>query len=557
MTRASLTSILLCLLGFAFAMSLKAAGIVDAGIPGRETLASLYLLVAQDTYVALLTAGLIAIPVLARNVTWPGLERPTQAPLWAVVAAGFLLALVFRIFVHHSFDLSLDEFMPTFQAKIFQSGRLLAPLSPEALAANKSLQPFFTYVNADHGLWSSYYRPVHAGLIAVFSAVAHADLLNPVLVAISLWAMADIARRCFPDHPSAPYLAAVFLLVSPQFLAISGAGFAFTAHLAFNLVWLAFFLKGTFRWHCAAAAIGFFAVGLHQVHVHPLFVTPFLAAMLLGAFGPRFVNLIPYAISYGLALPIWMMWPEISVWLQTGDTSILPRSVMQIDYIKDYFQYTDRVAKAEENFGTLFLATNVLRFWLWVCPALLVLTIVALRHVRHIGLIPVLAGLGFVLMFLVTHVLMPNQMHSWGSRYYHPVLGNVVLFALGGFYYATRSGDPEKLGRMVGLTVVASAVVLMPIRALQIEAKVGPRADVQNAIANLDADVVFIAPRDQWFSADFLRNEPDLSNRPLLASSVNTNSVEALGTTHVTLGARDLAAMGLPRGSFYEPGGPN
>ena len=126
--------------------------------------------------------------------------------------------------------------------------------------------------------------------------------------------MADIARRVFPDAPGAPALAAILLVVSPQFLATAGSGFSFAAHLAFNLLWLALFLRGTLGGHIAAAAVGFFAVGLHQVHVHPLFVFPFLAAMLLGRFG-GFWKLVPYAVSYGLALPIWMMWPEISVWL--------------------------------------------------------------------------------------------------------------------------------------------------------------------------------------------------------------------------------------------------
>ncbi|MBV1868976.1 MAG: hypothetical protein KUG69_13895 [Marinosulfonomonas sp.] len=463
----------------------------------------------------------------------------------------FLLALFSRVIVHHSFDLSLDEFMPTFQAKIFQSGQLLAPIEENALAVNKNLQPFFTYVNSDHGLWSSYYRPVHAALIAVFSQLLHADLLNPLLTVLSLWAIADIARRIFPKHPEAPVLSALLLLVSPQFLATAGTGFSFTGHLAFNLIWLAAFLRGSFRGHVLAALVGFFAVGLHQVHVHPLFVTPFLAALLLGRFGSR-VALVPYAISYGLALPIWMVWPEISIWLQTGDTSVLPTAVMEIDYIKDYFRYSDKVQANEKDLGGYFLATNVFRFLFWVSPALLILMFITLGKIKDIGLVPVLSGIGFLLMLVATQVLMPNQMHSWGARYYHPVLGNFVLFGLGGYFVAVSQNTGLK--QVIATLVVVSAVVLLPVRAIQMEAKIAPRAAVQRTLSELDVDTVIIQLNQQWFAPDFIRNDPFLTNRPIIVADRPQINFDHFGPAYISIGKPELSEFGLPIGTLYEPG---
>ncbi len=548
-------SVFVCLLGFWFASVLQNAYMVEPSANDRETISSLYLFVAQDRFITLLTAGFlllayyIRLPIVSQLTNW---EKYNLS--WLLVAT-FLLAVVSRVVLHHSFDLSLDEFMPTFQAKIFQSGQLLAPISADAFVVNENLQPFFTYVNQEHGLWSSYYRPVHAALIAVFSTVLNANLLNPFLAVLSVWAIADVARRVFPEHPEAPLLAAVLLVVSPQFLAAAGTGFSFTAHLAFNLIWLAMFLRGSMGGHITAALVGFFAVGLHQVHVHPLFVAPFLAALLFGRFGPR-KALVPYFISYGLALPIWMAWPEISIWLQTGDASILPTSVMEIDYIKDYFQYTDNVAKFENNLDTFFLATNLFRFWFWISPALLILMFLALRNIKTIGLVPILAGLGFVLMVFVTQVLMPNQMHGWGARYYHPVLGNFVLFALGGYFAVIRAGGGEQIKQVVATLVVVSAVVLLPIRAFQIEAKMAPRAAVQQALTELDADVVFINPDQIWFAADFVRNDPDLTNRPIISINQNQDSYESFGTIQLTIGKPELSVLGLPFGTLYEPGQP-
>ncbi len=546
-------TIVICLLGFLFSIFLQNSNLVDAVANDRETISSLYLFVAQDRFVALLTAGILIFAFFAKSplalkiANWDSRYIP-----WLLVAT-FLLAAFSRVVLHYSFDLSLDEFMPTFQAKIFQSGQLLAPLNADALAVNENLQPFFTYVNSEHGLWSSYYRPVHAGLIAVFSTILHADLLNPTLAVLSVWAIADIAKRVFPEHSEAPLLAAILLVVSPQFLATAGTGFSFTSHLAFNLIWLAMFLRGSLWGHIAAALVGFFAVGLHQVHVHPIFVAPFLTALLLGRFGSRSA-LIPYFISYGLALPIWITWPEISIWLQTGDTSILPTSVMEIDYIKDYFQYADKVAVIESNFDTLFLATNLFRFWFWISPALLILMFLALRNIKSIGLVPVLAGIGFVVMVLATYVLMPNQMHGWGSRYYHPVLGNFVLFALGGYFAVLRAGGGERIKQVVAIVVVISAVILLPIRAFQIEAKMAPRAAVQQALSELDADVVFINPDELWFAADFVRNDPFITNRPVISIEKNQNLYTGFGSKTLSIGKPELSKMGLPVGTLYEPG---
>jgi len=405
-------------------------------------------------------------------------------------------------------------------------------------------------VNSEHGLWSSYYRPVHAALIAVFSQFFHADL-NPVLVVLSLWAIADIARRIFPEHPEAPVLSVLLLLVSPQFLATAGSGFSFTGHLAFNLIWLAMFLRGSFSGHILAGLIGFFAVGLHQVHVHPLFAAPFLAALLFGRFGSR-VALVPYAISYGLALPIWIVWPEISIWLQTGDTSILPTTIMDIDYIKDYFQYTDKVKTNEDNLGPYFLATNILRLVLWVSPALLIMMFIALGKIKDIGLVPILAAIGFAFMVLVTHVLMPNQMHGWGARYYHPVLGNFVLFGLAGYFAAVQANPAIK--QAVATLIVISAVILVPLRAIQIEAKMAPRASAQQALSTLDADSVFIRVDQVWFPADFIRNDPFLTNRPIILADRPQIPPETFGANYLFIGKQELADFGLPFGKLYEPG---
>src|SRR5258708_35118174 len=132
-----------------------------------------------------------------------------------------------------------------------------------------------------------------AAFRALFGMYNGDCFLTPAFAALSIWAIADSSKRIFPDLPEAPTLAALLLLLSPQFLLTAASGFAFSAHLALNLIWLSLFLRGSLRDHILASVVGFLAIGLHQVVFHPLFAAPFLGALLLGRVGPR-TALIPY-----------------------------------------------------------------------------------------------------------------------------------------------------------------------------------------------------------------------------------------------------------------------
>lgn len=546
-----------CLLGAYLAWQLVASDVVAAATIGHGTLWTSYLFVAQDGMVAAAFAVLLlACWPLARSRALDRLAALTTAryTLPAIILIGFVASFIARVVAHHSFNLSLDEFLPEFQAEIFRSGRLLMPLSADAFEAHRVFQPFFTYADSTHQLWMSHYRPVHAALIAAFDSIATADLLNPVMAVVALWAIADIARRVFPTLPEAPVLAAALLLATPQFVITNGSGFAFASHLAFNMLWLALFVRGGMRHHIGAAVIGFFAVGLHQVHVHPLFVAPFLAALLLGAYGPR-IAVLPYILSYGLALPTWMMWPEIAVFLQTGDVAALPGSIFEIEYVSNYLNYAKNAAQTETGRVPMMTLVNILRFSLWLCPAVLVLMGVALAFRRGMGRTPALCAVSFLLTVFACYILMPNQMHTWGARYYHPVLGAAIIFALAGYAAIKDSGSGPILLRYVTVLSAVSLLVFLPLRGMQVAEKVGPRAAVQARLAAIDADVVVIPTRGLYAGYDFVRNAPDLSNRPLLVFDFELDRRAILQGLDIKYLTRpELFGLGLPLGTFLEPG---
>jgi hypothetical protein len=448
--------------------------------------------------------------------------------------------------------LSLDEFLSSFQARIFLEGKLFAELPAAEFASSKYLQPFFAYRDQSHHLWASHYRPVFAAMRALFGYFGAGGLLTPTLAALSVWAIIDIAKRLFPDVSEAPLLAALLLLLSPQFLMTAASGFAFTAHLALNLAWLSLFLRGSLRAHWLAAAIGFFAIGLHQVHFHVLFAAPFLLALLAGKFGSRGA-IVPYVVSYSVALVLWIMWPEIAVWLQTGDSSVLPRSLAEVDYFRNYLNFRVQTAEDISTNGLTHTLTNVFRYFLWLSPVILPLSIVALIKHRSVGVVPLLCALSFLVSAAGTYLLMPNQMHAWGMRYYHPVLGCSILFAVAGYCALKRTIQDQSLYKGMWVLAIASAVVLLPWRAIQVEAKVGPRAAVQRAIEAIDADYVLIDPH-LWFASDYVRNDPFLRNRPRIVYSTELPAGLAPAEKIVVLGEGDLIKMGLPTGTLLERG---
>jgi len=530
-------------------------GFVPTGDAALPTFVTLYFLVAQDMWIGLvLAASVLGAWALSGKQTFPRrLSAAWAVPALAALAA--LLTIAFRFLVFHNYDLSLDEFIPAFQAEIFREGKLLAPLPEDMFALHKTFQPFFTYANDAHLFWGSGYRPVHAMLLALLPAGYSTALIHGALAGVAVWSIGDIAGRLFPGRTGAPALAALLLITSPQFLITAASGFSFGAHLAFNLVWLALFLRGSWRAHLLAAVLGFFAVGLHQVHVHLMFVLPFGVAMLAGAFGNR-LKALPYLISYTLALALWMAWPEIAVWLQTGDASVLPRSLLEVEYIADYLRQSGNISEGRRAYGLALLIGNLWRFFLWLSPAILVLLALSRMAPRRIGLVPALCAAGLILTIVALHILMPNQTQTWGARYYHPVYGNAVLLGMAGLYALAETArqDYERLQRSVLLLCLAGALIFVPWRALQVEAKIGPRARVQAAIEAMDVDAVFIkAGQAEWFFADFIRNDPFLRNRPLIAAAVGAPLLPPGAESFVVLDKPALNALGLPSGTYLEP----
>jgi hypothetical protein len=525
-------------------------GAVSRNGEASAILTTLQLFVAQDMWVGPVTAVLVLAAAFWGVGTLPDARLPPGLGVSAVTFLATALVLALRFVAHHNYNLSLDEFMPLFQAEILRQGQLLAPLSDEAFAQRYALQPHFLYVDAYHQLWSQHYRPVHAAILSAFPKGYEVALAHAALTAVTVLAMASIARRLFPDRAYAPVVAACLLVASPQVLLTAASGFAFTTHLAFNTVWLALFLRGSWPAHFAAAALGFLALGIHQVHVHAIYVLPFGVAMLLGYFGSRW-KALPYVFAYAIGVPFWITWPEIATWIQIGDPGVLPRSLPEVEYLSNYFNRLEGVGKTEQQLTLVFLVTNIWRFALWISPAIPLLLAGGLVSRCRLGVVPTVALAGIVCSIAVSHLMLPNQMYTIGSRYYHSILGNLVVVSMAVYY---GLADDSKLRRATIALVAAGALVFIPLRAWQVHQKVGPRAMIQHTLDDMGVENIVIRPDTVWFMTDFVRNDPYLRDGPFYYGELDDAPIDPIsrGSTAV-IGGQDLIAMGFETGTYLEP----
>jgi signal transduction histidine kinase len=119
-----------------------------------------------------------------------------------------------------------------------------------------------------------------------------------------------------------------------------------------------------------------------------------------------------------------------------------------------------------------------------------------------------------------------DQGHGWGSRYGHAVLGNLVLLAVAGARALRDEVGMVLLRRLlIGATAFA-LFVQFPLRGWQVERFVRPFAQATAAVQQLPAEIVVIDPKDAWYAQDLVRNDPFLTNRPLVLNALKLTEAE-------------------------------
>ncbi len=222
-----------------------------------------------------------------------------------LAVAAFLYTAIGNRTIYHGYPLAMDEYLVRWAAPAFLSGQIDPSVAPTYQPYARALTPKFVMYNDQTHVWNSAYLPVHALLHALFQILGAGALLNPVLAALSIVLIAAVARRLWPDEPTAPWLAALLLATSSQFLVTGMSFYTMPSHLYLNLLWLLLYLRADRRSTLALPWIGVAALGLHYPFMHALFVVPFLVRRMRTR---RPLVTLYVAAVYLLGCIVWFWW---------------------------------------------------------------------------------------------------------------------------------------------------------------------------------------------------------------------------------------------------------
>jgi hypothetical protein len=407
-----------------------------------------------------------------------------------VACAVLLFTLLGTSAFLHRLAFSMDEFVASFQARIFSAGRIEAPLPREWWRFGFALTPVFVEYKRTTHVWIETYLPVYAVVRAGFLRLGVEHLTNAFLAALSIPVLAGIARRLWPERSRTGLLALLFLAVSSQFLLMSMTAYAMPAHLLLNLVWLWLYLRRDRASWLLLPWVGVLALGLHHPFPHALFAAPFLLRLLFRHRG-RWLGYICAVYAVGIAA-CW-------TWLR-------------------YTQpFTSR-----GGFWTLFSFPSLSSMPLqamhlaitctWQSPIVPVLLVSAVLTWRSLPPVGRDLAAGLVVTFLFYCLFPIGQGHGWGYRYIYGVLGNVVLLAAYGLEMAREQWRRGEV--LVAASLAASIVLQVPNRATQAERFVRPFARALDNLSTIPAAVIVVDPAIAWYAQDLVRNSPFLDNEP-------------------------------------------
>lgn len=499
----------------------------------------------QDLPAAMLMLALGYALYLTPPAWAPAKARP---PGWR--AAALLSLAVAAIcwagsrIVYDGYALALDEFMARFDARILASGHLLAEIPAAWRPYAAALQPNFIRISPDGAHWASQYLPVNAAFLALAAKLGAMSLMTPLWAGIAVVATYGAGRRLWPERPNAAWAAALLLATTPQLLITAMTPYAMSAHLALNMVWLWLVLRGGRLGHGAAAGVAFLATGLHQLIFNPLFAAPFVAEMWLAK---RWRPALWHTFAYAAIGLFWAAWPGLAA--QTV-ASAIPRAgaaaVAAGGAPAVAAHALDLLRKFQPIAATGFMIENLARFLSWQSLLAMPLALLAVRPALKQGGAPRALVMGVILTTLAAFALMPYQGHGWGYRYLHGLMGALCLLAGLSWSRISERADPRARAAVFGAAAAASLIVLFPFLAWRTWATTHPHAAAMRQIRAIPADVLVVQDNTLRIDIMSVRNDPWLTNRPLLMFAENLTAPQV----------RELCARYRVRWLIDDPAGP-
>lgn len=484
--------------------------------------------------------ALFALAALAAR--GDGTQRPL-APIAApapvtvlLLALGVLVASwIATHLLFQQFALSMDEYSAHFQASIYASGRLTAPVPEQFRGAADGITPIYSTYLPQTGAWTTMYLPVYAAMRAAFLLVGVEWLVNPALAAASVLLLGAVARRIWPDDGRRQWIALLMLVTSAQFLVTAGSAYSMPAHLCLNLLWLLLWLRDDRISLAALPFVGVLALGLHNPFPHALFVLPFLLRLVVRR---RWHMVAWTGTVYAAGSLYWLRWLE----------GVQPQARQGgVGGLMGLFHLPVPSSFVIHAMNLTLLAT-------WQTPVVSLGLAAALWRFRSLEHPLRELAYGAALTFGFYFLFPSAQGHGWGYRYLFPVLGGIVLLAADGWPRLADQLRP-RAARLLLAGGLALGLVQLPARAVEVAATVRPFAAASAYLHSLPADMVVLSTDSYWYGQDLVRNEPSLDAGPVIlaASNVTAEQYQALrgrlgagARVHIVTFA-ELARFGLQR----------
>jgi hypothetical protein len=476
------------------------------GIPDpRDWFNAFYVVFSRGEPLGLLTVAIFYVGVALFFIRKRRFEKPpapqvatlgkVRLRLMVIAAIVFAIAVIGTTLVCHDYALSADEYMADFQARIFLRGKITAEVPAEWLPVVRTIKPTFAdYLPATHS-WKSAYLPVYAAMRAVFQSISLQSFLNPLLDALSVVALFGAARNVWPTREQNAFVAVGLLATSSQFLAMAMTSYSMPAHLALNAIWLWLYSAPDRRRFYIAPFVGVLAIGLHQPIVHALFVAPFLLRIVLKR---RWRDVLIFGLVYLAGCVGWFAWR-----VHYSPASALPTA--------SFFRLLNPSMLVVQPMNLLLVIG-------WSSLATPLLAALGLRRIfqeRPIiqdAAVSCLLTFGFYVFFYL------DQGNGWGYRYFHGTLACLILVAIAGWESLVKLLGALRAKQFLVAGITASLAIQLPLRCFQVEAYIRPFAQTSEVIRASKVEIVGINPLDAWYSADLVRNDPFLENRPIIVS---------------------------------------
>ena len=460
-----------------------------------------FLFLRDEPAAAWLSCLIILVAALAsrapRMPDRPFVAELANKPLPFIACVTVALAAS-AVLVYRGHALSMDEYAPLFQARIFARGRLMAEVPPELVGHLVPPVRWFIEASPDGRMLSAYW-PGFALLLTPFAWAGAPWLLNPLIGGATLWMSWWIARRLWPDTAAGGW-ALLLTAASPAFVVNAISLYSMPAHLLASLCFTALLLDPTPRRLLCAGAVGSLALTLHHPLPHTLYAIPWFGALALRRGRVRSLATLAAGYLPGLVLlGAGWFWVRAQV---GGNEETAARGLGAVASILGRLAFT---------MPSLHLlrsrAVNLSELALWAVPGLLALACAGVWWRRAEPAVRLFAA--SALLTLAGYFFVPyDQGHGWGYRYFHASWGALPLLAACALEHPAAGAS---LRRMTLIAALASLLLGNGLRFFQVRSFIdGQLRQVPTPSAPARFEVVFMRLDRGYYTVDLVQNDPFL-----------------------------------------------